>query len=101
MKLLGNTVLLEPLPTAKKSSGGIFLCSRYQDDRMQWKVVAVGPGRRLKNGTMLPPECKPGDLCLCQADSGNRYKFPDGSVIVNASQIEMIWLGPSRPQTDS
>lgn len=91
MRLIGNTVLLAPLPQRKMSDGGVALIERYQDDRKQWLVKAVGQGLRLKDGTRLPPEVRVGDKCLCNVGVGNRYTFDDGSVIVEADQIEAIW----------
>lgn len=91
MRLLGNTVWLKPLPQETQSHGGIFYDMSRRDDRKQWIVVAIGAGRKLKDGTTLPPEVRPGDKCLCNVGIGNRYTFDDGSVIVEADQVELIW----------
>lgn len=92
MQLLGNTVLLEPLPKPAQSPGGVFYDLSRRDDRMQYYVRAVGPGRKLKDGTVLVPEVRVGDKCLCNPDRlGTRYAFEDGRIIVDADNIEMIW----------
>jgi len=92
MKLLGNTVLLEPLLPTLKSPGGIHYSERHVDDKMQHYVLAVGPGRKLKNGCVLPPEVRVGDKCLCAVDGlGVKHKFDDGRVLVDADIIQMIW----------
>jgi chaperonin GroES len=98
LKLLRNTVLLQPLPPKTVSDGGVHLAMQYQDDRKQWRVLAVGPGRRLKTGLVLPPEVQPGDRVLYNPDLGNRYAFSDrdrehypGCVIADADRIEMKW----------
>ena len=91
MKLLGNTVLLSPLPQPDRTESGILYDMTRRDDRKQWIVKAVGQGRKLKDGTRIPPEVREGDKCLCNVGRGNRYAFDDGSVIVEADQIEMLW----------
>lgn len=91
MRLLGGTVLLEPLKPAAKSDGGIFYDMSRRDDRKQWRVLAVGPGRRLKNGTREAPEVRVGDKCLFNAGIGMRLKLEDGRVIADSDNIEMIW----------
>lgn len=90
IRLMGNRVLLEQLPKETKSAGGIHLLSQFNDDRQQWRVVAVGPGRKLKDGTIVPPEVKAGDKCLCRMD----YDFialDNGMRVIDAKHLEMKW----------
>lgn len=92
MILIGNTVLLAPLAKPAASDGGILYSHKHLDDRMQWWVWKVGPGKRLRNGLILPPEVRPGDRCLCPVDGlGVKHKFDDGWVIVDADLIQLIW----------
>lgn len=79
IKLLGNTVLVEPLPDAdmQKSASGIFLVNRYKKSNLKFRVLAVGPGelrRRLKRSgkrvildVLDKPEVEPGDCVLTRA----------------------------------
>jgi len=91
MKLLRDLVLLEPLQAPGFSPGGILYARPYRDDAKQWTVLAVGPGKRNKDGTRTLPQVRAGDRCLCNAAAGNRFAFDDGRVIVHADQVEMIW----------
>ena len=92
MKPLGNSVLLAPLPRKQKSDRGIWFDMTRQDDRLQYRVLAVGPGRRLRTGLILPPEVRQGDACLCNPDGlGVKHKFDDGRILVDACIIELIW----------
>lgn len=91
MKLLGNRVLLTPASRPMMSPGGVLYDMSRNDDRMQWFVLLVGPGRRLKGGTTLMPEVRPGDKCLFNPGMGVLYDFDDGRIIVDAEQIQMRW----------
>lgn len=97
MRLLGNTVLLEPLPVKLVSPGGIHYFERYRDDRMQFRVLAVGPGRVVRKkgrpDVLIPVEVEPGDHCLTAQIHGNKLAFEDGSgrIIIEADEIIAKW----------
>lgn len=90
IRLLGNRVHVRRMKSALKSDGGIHLTERYQDDRAQYLVLGTGPGRKLKNGTILPMEVKAGDYVLIpwMQDS---VTLSDETIVVNASQIWAKW----------
>lgn len=94
LKLFGNTVLLQPLPKPKQSPAGVFYVERYRDDLTQYRVLATGPGRKLKSGVTLLPEVRPGDKVLFNVDAGIgvKHRFPNHCVIVDADEILMRWL---------
>jgi chaperonin GroES len=93
MRILGNRVLLKPLEPAERV-GSIFIPERFRhhDPRLvaQYRVLAVGPGRLLKNGTLVPVEVKPGDVVLTNLYSDHQT-LPDGTKLVDAGQIEAHW----------
>lgn len=64
IRMMGNSVLVESLPQVQKSAGGVHLPQQYRDDQTQWRVLAVGPGRKNKKGVLVAPEVKPGDRVL-------------------------------------
>ncbi|HUT73435.1 MAG TPA: co-chaperone GroES [Armatimonadota bacterium] len=48
----------------EKTPSGILLPDTAQEKPQKGKVVAVGPGRILDNGTVAKPEVKKGDVVL-------------------------------------
>lgn len=93
MRMLGNTVLLKPLAPELSSASGILFPPSHAEEKMQWVVVAIGPGKRMKDGTWLLPEVRWGDKVLYNMNRlGNRYAFEDGRIIVDADQVEMQWV---------
>ncbi len=91
-RLLGNTALLQQWQN-DRTAGGILLALKYaREDRKQWIVIGTGPGKRLKNGTVVPPDVKRGDKCLYDAGvHGNLHDAGPGLIIVDADKIEAVW----------
>ena len=90
IRLLGNRVHLRRMQAEMKTESGIHLIERYQDDRSQYLVLGVGPGRKSKKGVLLVPEVKAGDYVLVPRLQDS-VTLSDGSFIVHASQIWAKW----------
>lgn len=86
LKLIGNNVLLQELPQAEKSHGGIWYSQTIRDDHTQFTVLAVGPGRRLKNGTVVKPEVERHQRVVAPLYK-DHVILEGGLRIVDASQI--------------
>jgi chaperonin GroES len=59
----------------EKTAGGIVLPDTAKDKPKQGKVVAVGPGRVLEDGSTKAIEVKVGDRVLFGAYAGNEVKI--------------------------
>jgi chaperonin GroES len=86
IKLIGNRVLVEEAPQAAKSAGGIHYSQHHRDDHSQFTVLAVGPGRRLKNGTVVKPEVERHQRVVAPLYR-DHVQLEGGLRIVDASQI--------------
>ncbi len=67
IKPLTDRVLVRPLPE-EKELGGIFLAAQVKSKYAE--VVAVGPGRRLANGDLLPMRVAVGDIIMLPTYGG-------------------------------
>ncbi|MDP2668788.1 MAG: co-chaperone GroES [bacterium] len=80
IKPLGDRVLIEPLSgdeMSKKTKGGIFIPDTADKEKPQeGKVLAVGEGRRLENGTAVPVGVKVGDHVIYRKYTGDEFKVP-------------------------
>lgn len=85
--------MLEPLPQKADSEGGILFADRYRDDRMQFRVLVVGPGRLSKKKVRIPIELEVGDCVLTPQIHGNKFAYEDGSgwIIIEADEIIGKW----------
>lgn len=67
---LGDRVLVKLMDEQEKSPGGIILPDTAKEKPQEGKVVAVGKGRLLEDGTVRPLEIKVGDTVLFAKYSG-------------------------------
>lgn len=75
IKPLSDHVVLEPLKEEQKTKTGILLPETAEQERSeQGTVVAVGPGKKGKDGKVTPLEVKVGDLVLFSKYGPNEVK---------------------------
>jgi len=91
LKPLGNRVLAQRLEAQEVMKGGIILPDSAKKKQETAKVVAVGPGKRLDDGKVLPASVKVGDVILMDKYSGQEVTLNDEEyVIVKADDIIAI-----------
>lgn len=72
---LGDRILVKPLEAEEKTKGGIILPDTAKEKPQEGKVVAVGKGRILEDGKVVPLEVKVGDKILYGKYSGTEVKL--------------------------
>jgi chaperonin GroES len=72
---LDDNIVLKPAEAEEKSAGGILLPDAAKEKPIKGTVVAIGPGRTLKNGKRLEPSVKIGDVVLFGKYAGNDIKI--------------------------
>ncbi|MCA9148079.1 MAG: co-chaperone GroES [Planctomycetales bacterium] len=84
MKLepLGDKVVVKRLEAAEKTSGGILLPSGAQDKPTQGRVLSVGDGRLLADGTRSPHQVKEGDRVVFSFYSGTEIQIADEMLLI-------------------
>ena len=91
MKLvpLYDRVIVKPFEEQQKSSGGILLGSAAVKST-RGKVVAVGKGRVLDNGTFAPMSVKVGDTVVYNEGYGCKKEKLDGEDVVIISETDVF-----------
>ena len=80
---LGDRVVVKPKPREAKTKGGIFLPDTASKERpMQGDVIAVGPGRRADNGTIVPMRVRVGQQVLFAKYAGTEFKVDDQEFLI-------------------
>ena len=61
---LGDRALIKQKQEEERTQGGLFIPNTAQERPLQGEVLAVGGGRVLENGEVVPVSVKPGDVVL-------------------------------------
>jgi chaperonin GroES len=74
LKPLGDRIVVRRSESQGKSSGGILLPDSAKNKPQRGKVLAVGPGRLLKDGTRRNLQVKEGDTVLFTMWAGDEFR---------------------------
>ena len=79
---LGDKVLIRRLEAMEKSKGGIVIPDTAKEKPREGRIVAVGTGRRLDDGTLVPFQVKKGDRVLFSSYSGTEVKLEGEELVI-------------------
>lgn len=82
-------MVVEHVEQADKSAGGVFLPDTAKEKPQEGRVLAVGTGRTLDNGTKLPMDVKVGDKIIYSKYSGSEVKI-DGKEVLIISEKDVL-----------
>jgi chaperonin GroES len=74
LKPLGDRIVIRRQQAEEKTAGGILLPDTAKNKPQKGTVLAVGPGRMLKDGSRRPLQVKEGDTILFTTWAGDEYK---------------------------
>ena len=77
LRPIGDKVIAQRIGSVEKTKTGLYLPDSAQEKPQEGKVIAVGPGRTLKNGKVLPPAVKAGDRIIFGKYSGSEITVDD------------------------
>jgi chaperonin GroES len=88
---LGDKVLVERVEAESKTTGGIVLPDTAKEKPQRGKVISVGEGKMLENGSRKEVQVKKGDLVLFTSYAGTEIKI-DGKeyLIMDESDIMAV-----------
>jgi len=72
---LHDRILVKRLEEQEKTAGGLYIPDTAKEKPIEAKVVAVGTGKRLEDGSLKKPELKAGDRVLFSKYSGTEVKI--------------------------
>lgn len=75
LRPLGDRVIIELVEVEEKTASGLVLPDSAKEKPQEGKVVAVGSGRVLDNGTRVEPEVKEGDVIIFSKYAGTEVKY--------------------------
>ena len=92
MKLqpLADRVIVKPLEALEKTKGGILLPETAKEKPQEGKIVAVGKGKTLENGSVQAPEVKVGDRILYGKYSGSEISTSEGEDLLIMREDDIL-----------
>lgn len=82
IKPLQDRVIVLRVEEENKTAGGIIIPDSAKEKPQQGKVMAVGPGKVLENGTKLAMTVKKGDKVLFGKYSGSEVKIDGEEMLI-------------------
>lgn len=82
LRPLGDRVIVEPIEKEEMTAGGIYVPETAKEKPQEGKVLAVGPGRLLDDGTRVEMEVKAGDRVIFAKYAGTEFKIDDTKVLI-------------------
>ncbi|MEN9824525.1 co-chaperone GroES [bacterium] len=86
---LNDRILVQRVEAEQKTAGGILLPDNAKEKPAEGRVIAVGNGKTLENGTRRPLEVKVGDRILFGKWSGTEVKI-DGTEHLLVKEEEVL-----------
>jgi chaperonin GroES len=90
---LHDRVLATRLEAEEKTKGGIVIPDAAKEKPIEGKVVAVGSGRRLDDGTVRPLDVKKGDRVLFGKYSGTDVQLEGEDYLILREDDILAVLG--------
>jgi chaperonin GroES len=90
VKPLGDRVVVQRQEAEEKTAGGIILPDTAKNKPQQGKVLAVGSGRMLKDGSRRGLQVKVGDTVLFTSWAGDEYKARGGDNILLMREEDIL-----------
>ncbi len=82
LKPIGDRVVVRPKTAEEMTKSGIILPDTAKERPQEGEVMAVGPGRVLDDGRVVPLEVKVGDRVLFSKYGGTEIKLGNEEYII-------------------
>lgn len=91
IKPLRDRVIVRRVNEEEKTKGGIIIPDSAKEKPQEGEIVAVGNGRLLEDGKIVPLEVKKGDRILFGKYSGSEIKV-DGEELLMMKEDEILGI---------
>jgi chaperonin GroES len=87
---LGDRIVVRRFDPEEKTAGGIVLPDTAKNKPQRGKVLAVGSGKMLKDGSRRGLQVKVGETVLFTAWAGDEYKAAKGEEILLMREEDIL-----------
>ena len=88
---LYDRIVVKRLEEKETKVGGLFIPDSAKEKPQEGEVVAVGKGKRLEDGKVIPLDVKVGDKILVGKYSGSEIKL-DGNELLIMREDEVLGI---------
>jgi len=89
LKPLGERVVVQALEREEVTRSGLVLPDTAKEKPPEGKVIAVGPGKLLEGGKVVPLDVREGDRIIFSKYSGTEFKL-DGEDYLILSERDIL-----------
>ena len=82
LRPLGDRIVIELIEAEEKTASGIVLPDSAKEKPQEGKIVAIGTGRVLENGTRVELDVKEGDRIIFSKYSGTEVKYENNDYLI-------------------
>jgi chaperonin GroES len=87
---LGDRIVVRRQESSEKTAGGILLPDTAKEKPQKGKVLAIGAGKQLKDGSRKGVQVKVGETVLFTAWAGEEYKDGEGGNILIMREEDIL-----------
>jgi chaperonin GroES len=89
LKPLGERVVVQAVEREEVTRSGLVLPDTAKEKPQEGKVIAVGPGKLLEGGKVVPLDVREGDRIIFSKYSGTEFKL-DGEDYLILSERDIL-----------
>lgn len=86
---IGDKVVVQPVEAEERTAGGIYLPDSSRERPAEGRVLSVGDGRPLQDGTRSPSQVNEGDRVLFSKYAGTEFQI-DGQELLIMSESDIL-----------
>jgi len=86
---LYDRIVVKRMEQSEELQGGLFIPDSAKEKPQEGEVMAVGKGKRLKDGKLVPLDVKPGDRILFGKYTGSEIKV-DGEEFLIMQEDDVL-----------
>jgi chaperonin GroES len=94
---LYDRIVVKRVEQQEQMQGGLYIPDSAKEKPQEGEVVAVGKGKRLENGSLVPLDVAAGDRILFGKYSGSDIKL-DGEEYLIMREDEVLGILESKPE---
>ena len=94
---LYDRIVVKRVESQEQMHGGLYIPDSAKEKPQEGEVVAVGKGKRLENGSLVPLDVQAGDRILFGKYSGSDIKM-DGEEYLIMREDEVLGILEAKPK---